>query len=802
MTDYIENSSIFRDANYATAVDGPMLDRVLDEMERQWRTLMNPSTAPATQKRMAECMNRWADLLGRPAFASAPKTLESLGGWLSEWPEGLESTVLLEAAFASMKSHVMTPTARERLVKAAARRTALGLSQVLNLALVLLPESLEPLLKHLVDLRIKKSEVVTRYLERIRTCGSAEVVKPALRALFADAFIPFAKELLPTLHADDEVWQALGHAALLRPALHGPIIEFVAGPGRDRLEPLRPYLSEMARSGTLETETCLKPILANGPDTPRSDDFPPPLWTSADRRLLSNVLSGGTPSAEVIESLKRLVTKNERGCHDLVADWCTKLASRLGEPNIADLFVEVCILSHRRSSFLVAVHRLLDRLSNDPAFALSERSRLGLLSRLDTMESAEDTRLPYTRLGLPHTYGLWVVERKRYIESTEVEDIDLALALRYAGDDPRCLEHIIASSTPNQRRLLLKRARLDHFPSALELLLRTVAAHDPGALPPLISRIEDLRPEGFVDHLVEFVSTSELAPSVPQALALVVAHGRPHHLEALGQAQSKEVAATRRHLVSRLKASGEKLDIGKLALATSGGDLALSNDVVPDPIHEETSRKSDISKSEPSDHRQRLVPPPRKLGLHVTLAHLLLCANGWGLLWLGLGWLGALLSLRANLPLRNAIDGFLWFLLPYLACHFLGSTLLTLRALRRGTLLLGSVSVKTVVKKSVSRKGSTITQFHHTVTLLDDSGKTRVHNLIESRRLDRFLDEAYEPVLVLFDPTGTAKSLVPLDPLRIAKVSARGRFVLTGFGWFGLITLTLPMALALLSAII
>jgi hypothetical protein len=100
---------------------------------------------------------------------------------------------------------------------------------------------------------------------------------------------------------------------------------------------------------------------------------------------------------------------------------------------------------------------------------------------------------------------------------------------------------------------------------------------------------------------------------------------------------------------------------------------------------------------------------------------------------------------------------------------------------------MGTVSVSTRTK--TTSKGVELTDYIHDVTLLDDSGRTRVHQLIEGHRLDRFLDEKLEPVLALFGYAGSVKSLIPIDSMTLTKISSRGRLVLTPFAWFGLLVI-------------
>jgi hypothetical protein len=122
-----------------------------------------------------------------------------------------------------------------------------------------------------------------------------------------------------------------------------------------------------------------------------------------------------------------------------------------------------------------------------------------------------------------------------------------------------------------------------------------------------------------------------------------------------------------------------------------------------------------------------------------------------------------------------------------LVYHTSSRTRLLLRLLRHGELLMASVRLHT----TRTRGKNPTTTYHHTLTLLTDSGRAEDHVISAGRRMDELLDERLEPVLANLTPRGRGTELWPLDDLLLVTVSDRGRWRLSWAAWsmFGITVL-------------
>ncbi len=784
MTPYVENVALF--AKAGASDEDSIVDEVITEMQSQW------------QFSGFKAMQKWSELLVRPVFARHPKVLEAIGGWLAEWPEGSKdlARVLVDKALECARCGPVSTLARERFARASQRKIELGFAVALDLAIIGLPESLTTLERYLEDLRCHRSDLLMTYLERIGRCADEPARRRAYRLLLSQAFVPLAGSALEGLPPNDEVWEELGHAALARPALHLPFLRFLAQKGEAHIPKLREFLFEMAHSGTLETEARVRSLLGDLPDGRPPEGSPPQFWSREDRQSLSALASGGPVTPEGKTALERLIAQRKVGAHDLALEVCRALVPRLHEGGVGDLLMMVSLESRMRSSMEFAAMTLVERLAKDPDFSIPEPHRRLLHTERAGLGGHEDSRLALTRLGLPFTRQAWIAARNRFVTATEVEHLDLALGLRYAEIAPECLEHVIESSSPNQRRLLLRSAPLDRFPKAIPELIDLLERFDLAAISPLMQRLAEVRPPGFVDHLVALARNLDKTPALrSEALRLIVAHGGPAHIAALSNTKDETFVAARKALRARLQASGEDLSAGQLAIAADTGGLALASDISDNQVtRPQKTRKSRHSKLVSSDLRLSLLPPPRRLGLAVELAHYLLGASGSGPI-LVIAAVGVAFFVQSMEGTKQITISTIFLSIPVVASacvlHSIWRTFPTLRALRHGTLLTAKLL------RRWTDSTTDVNRYRYAVELLDAQGRIIHHEFAETRELQDFVDEEHEPVLVVFTDKGDIEHLVPVDTLRLARIAPEGRFVPTRLAWSWLTIILFPFIFAL-----
>ena len=170
------------------------------------------------------------------------------------------------------------------------------------------------------------------------------------------------------------------------------------------------------------------------------------------------------------------------------------------------------------------------------------------------------------------------------------------------------------------------------------------------------------------------------------------------------------------------------------------------------------------------DLRFRLPPAPRQVPLHIVATLFFFGANGIGFIF------GNFFVLSVGVALvRGPTWGLFGSSVCFALCQLVAETPKVLRAMRRGELWTAGVQVQKVEKAK--------TEYHHTLTMLTDSGQTHEHIIRDTRRLSKLLDEPQEPILVMVGPNGRPTEVVPVDTLDFVRVSERGTWRLSGEAW-------------------
>lgn len=808
MASYSERPSLFRKADdpglQFDASLGELGDQLRLELSKMWQALTNPPHDPVDRDRVILIMRRWVSLLERPHFVQQVDNPSLIARFLVELQEDHKALVpeLLQAVRAFAKARPLTPEVRRKLAEASRREAELGWNTLVELSLLGLPESLDEFVMICSQSVLASAEIAQRYQAALLalTPSPKGERRTAFRAFYQQPAADYAAAALEALRdAPGDVWEGVALAALGRPKLQAPFLASLAM--RPRPE-LRGVVEQIATLGAFGAETVAKALLSTMSTGLGSGGLPVPLprplpWTTEGRIALARLFSQDRPANErptplALDTIKGLVAANTLASADLVIELLELLVNRLEQPPIEALFVDVCVTTKQRTVLAAAAqHLFLHTIRNGP---MPPHHRGRIAQRAPGAVDTIDARLALYRLALPDHREAWLATVLRHLPDTESPEDDFSLALMLAKTDHLPLYDLLSACTPNQRRHLVKRAAIRqggdadpaHGSSQLEVLPRLVAAlveRSPATLTALIERLalidDDIARVVLVD-----LARSQLAPGIRMAAVEALGHnGDRAALAALAQLVDLDSRKTRAQIVARLRARGEVIEGGALELSADRGQLALAQDESASLVTPRTAGGLPaevpativtLKADKPADWRQRLALPPRPLPLPLVLVHLMFGANGWGVLWFNaLGLAVAEAMARGPHP---------WLMLMsagFIINHVMGGTFEVLLALRHGDLLSATVRVHT----STTRGKHKSTTFHHTLTLLTDTGQTVEHVVKSSSRLDALLDEKHEPVLVRQTKNGRPMSVTALDHLRLARVTRWGTWRLSVWAW-------------------
>lgn len=787
MPRHYEKTSLFREASDERELTPKRALQLGDELRRElaamWGTMIAPSASAYDRERVAEVLVRWVPLLERPGFVGQLDNAPLIARFLRDLPAG--HTKLASALVKVLRSCAacqrLDPAVRGMLKLAARREAELGWNALVEVAFLGLPESLAELEQAMPTTVLGSAETALRHQAALLALpfGARETRRAVFVAFYSQPAVEFADQTLSELdEAPADVWEGVALAALARPKLQA---SFIAALTRRPRPELREVVALIASHGSLSASVQASRWLEEHPaSSPRSAGLPTPLlrplpWSDEERgRIAAFVREPVSEQArhrreEAQTALMRLCGLNTHPASDLVIEALELLSPHLDEDSVEGFFVEICLITPQRSVLSCATRHLIAcAMTRGP---LAKRHRDRLARRAPEVVTSFDAGLALSRLALPLGIDAWLATLEKLVPVTEVPLDDFVFALSIARLEPGPLDDLLAACTPNQRRLLVKRASLDAFGAeGLRALVRSLTVTSPATLAVLCERLCELGAAPKYMEIIRDLVDARWHEGVRRAAieALGELGGRAE-LELLGGLRDLDTQAARSRIVARLRDSGEAVEAGTLALMTDEGRLALAGETVAapssQPLEEVPERKP------PADRRLALGPAPRRVPVLVTTTLLTFAPNVWSLLLAHC--MGV--ALVSGWPLGWRVVLVLGLFLN----HVFADTGRALTLLGRGELLMAAVRV---FSSTTSGKHKTTT-YHHTLTLLADSGRADEHVIRSGHRLDEILDEKLEPVLARFSPEGRVASVWPLDRLNFVAVSERGDWRLSGTAW-------------------
>ena len=787
MSRHYEKTSLFREAMDERELG---LTRVLalgDEVRRElsviWNLLVAPSSTGLDRKRTAELLEKWVPLLERPRFVAQIDNAPLLARFLRDIPAdhaGLVG-VLVRTLRACASARPLDAAVRQVLVVASRREPELGWNALVELIFLALPESMAELEQAMSSTVLSSAEVAQRHQRTLLALPFAarEVRRAAFRAFYFQPAAEFADRTLAELdEAPADVWEGVALAALARPRLQA---HFIAALTRRPRPELREVVQLIATTGAFSVSADASRWLDAHPGpSPRSAGLPDPLprtlpWSDEERSRIARYLReplaahARQRSEAARAALLRLCKLNTAPSSDLVSDALDLLAVHLEEAEVRAFFVELCVMTPQRSVLAKATAHLLERVGKHGP--LEPKLRAQLASRAPEVVVAFDGGLALHRLALPLAIDGWLAGIAKLVPVTGVPFEDFELALSLARFEPAPLDALLGACTPNQRRLLVKQAPLAELDAAgLEVLVRSLTSTSPATLAVFCERLAEAGPLPERLAVLRGLTDKRLHEGVRRAaIAALGELGARAELELLGSLTDIDTREARARIVERLGEAGETFEAGSLALLSDEGRLALAAEPATE-AHDDTPEERAWPEL-PKDRRLRLGPPPRRVPAHVTGTMLLFGPNAWSFFMAH----GLAVAVVTGWPVGWRIALVLGFFLN----HVLADTGRVLTLLRRGELLMASVRVHTTTSHGKHKT----TTYHHTLTVLGDSGRTDEHVVRASSRLDELLDERLEPVLATFSPERRLASVWPIDRLDFVEVSDRGGWRISKTAW-------------------
>lgn len=784
---HYEKTSLFREASEEQELTPTRALQLGDELRRElaamWVPMVAPSASATERTRMAELVAKWVPLLERPRFVSQLDNAPLIARFLRDIPAGHPALVatLAKAIRACAASRRLDPAVRAMLKLASRRETELGWSALIEVAFLALPESLADFERIMPSTVFSSAEVAIRHQRTLLALPfeARDARRAAFSAFYFQPASAFAEATLPELdEAPEDVWEGVALAALARPRLQ---THFIAALRRRPRPWLREVAQLIASSGSLLSSVDASRWLEEHP-TPsaRSAGLPEPLprtlpWSDEERRRIALFVREPVSDQarhrreEARTALLRLCSVNTHPASDLVIEALGLLAPHLAEATLEALFVEVCVITPQRSVLACATGHLLAHVrAHGP---LAERHRDRLARRAPEVVTAFDAGLALSRLALPLATEGWLAAVAKLVPVTELPLDDFVFALAIARVDPGPLDALLAACTPNQRRLLVKRVPIHELGrDELRALVRSLTMNSPATLAVVCERLAEASPSADRLEILRELTDSRWHEGVRRAAieALGDVGGRAE-LELLGGLRDLDTRSARTLIVNRLSEAGETLEAGALALSSEDGRLALASEGAAPPLPDPPDEA--LPTSAPSDRRFRLGPPPRRVPALVAATLLVFAPNVWSLFWAH----GLAVAVVTGWPLGWR----LLLLVGFFLNHVFADTGRALTLLGRGELLMASVRVHS----STSRGKHKTTTYHHTLTLLSDSGRADEHVIRSGDRLDEILDEQLEPVLATFSHEGRIVSVWPVDRLHLVEVSERGSWRLSRTAW-------------------